>query len=279
MTVTEPSFGEAAVFWVCAILSVAGGLGLILSRRAVHSALWVALTMISLAILYLANSAPFLGMVQIIVYTGAVMMLFLFVLMVVGVDSSDSLVETLRGQRVAGILLAVGFGILIMWGIGSALSGVPTVGLDAANAEYGGNVEGIARLLFSEYLLAFEVVAGVLITAALGALVLAHRERWQPRRTQRQISQDRILAGTHPAPLPAPGVYARHNAVDTPGLLPDGSVAEISVPGPLRARGDLRPIDTAAIAETKALAAGEAAFGPVEHPVADDPGTSPGEPR
>lgn len=279
MTVTEPSFGEAAVFWVCAILSVAGGLGLILSRRAVHSALWVALTMISLAILYLANSAPFLGMVQIIVYTGAVMMLFLFVLMVVGVDSSDSLVETLRGQRVAGILLAVGFGILIMWGIGSALSGVPTVGLDAANAEYGGNVEGIARLLFSEYLLAFEVVAGVLITAALGALVLAHRERWQPRRTQRQISQDRMLAGTHPAPLPAPGVYARHNAVDTPGLLPDGSVAEISVPGPLRARGDLRPIDTAAIAETKALAAGEAAFGPVEHPVADDPGTSPGEPR
>lgn len=279
MTGTEPSFGEAAVFWVCAILSVAGGLGLILSRRAVHSALWVALTMISLAILYLANSAPFLGMVQIIVYTGAVMMLFLFVLMVVGVDSSDSLVETLRGQRVAGILLAVGFGILIIWGVGSALSGVPTVGLDAANAEYGGNVEGIARLLFSEYLLAFEVVAGVLITAALGALVLAHRERWQPRRTQRQISQDRILAGTHPAPLPAPGVYARHNAVDTPGLLPDGSVAEISVPGPLRARGDLRPIDTAAIAETKALAAGEAAFGPVEHPVADDPGTSPGEPR
>ena len=279
MTETGTSTAEAAVFWVCAVLAVTGGLGLILSRRAVHSALWVALTMISLAVLYLANAAPFLGMVQIIVYTGAVMMLFLFVLMVVGVDSSDSLVETLRGQRVAGILLAVGFGILIIWGIGSALSGVPAVGLDAANAEYGGNVEGIARLLFSEYLLAFEVVAGLLITAALGALVLAHRERWQPRRTQRQISQDRILAGTHPAPLPAPGVYARHNAVDTPGLLPDGSVAEISVPGPLRARGDLRPIDTAAIAETKALAAGEAAFGPGEHPVADDPGTSPGEPR
>ena len=91
--------GEAVVFWVCGTLAVIGAIGLIVSRKAVHSALWVALTMINLAILYIANSAPFLGMVQIIVYTGAVMMLFLFVLMVVGVDSSDSLVETLRGQR------------------------------------------------------------------------------------------------------------------------------------------------------------------------------------
>ena len=91
MTETGASTAEAAVFWVCAVLAVTGGLGLILSRRAVHSALWVALTMISLAVLYLANAAPFLGMVQIIVYTGAVMMLFLFVLMVVGVDSSDHL--------------------------------------------------------------------------------------------------------------------------------------------------------------------------------------------
>jgi len=94
--VTEIGTGEAIVFWVCAVLSVTGALGLILSRRTVHSALWLALTMISLAVLYIANAAPFLGMVQIIVYTGAVMMLFLFVLMLVGVDSADSLVETLR---------------------------------------------------------------------------------------------------------------------------------------------------------------------------------------
>ena len=278
MTSTEPSTAEAVVFWVCAILSVTGGIGLILSRRAVHSALWVALTMISLAVLYIANAAPFLGMVQIIVYTGAVMMLFLFVLMVVGVDSSDSLVETLRGQRVAGILLAAGFGLLLAIGLGSALSGVPVIGLDGANGQYGGNVEGLARLLFSEYVLAFEIVAGLLIVAALGALVLAHRERWQPRRTQREISQDRTRAGVHPVPQPSPGVYARHNAVDTPALLPDGSVADISVPGPLRARGDLRPVDTAAVAETAALTSGEAAYGAAMRPVADDPGTSPGEP-
>ena len=276
--IVDSSTAEAIVFWVCAILSVTGGLGLILSRRAVHSALWVALTMISLAVLYIANSAPFLGMVQIIVYTGAVMMLFLFVLMVVGVDSSDSLVETIRGQRWAGLLLAVGFGILIVFGVGNAMTETQTYGLDPANSEYGGNVQGLAHLLFSDYILAFEIVAALLITAAVGALVLAHRERWQPRRTQREISQERIRTGVHPAPLPAPGVYARHNAVDTPGLLPDGSVAEISVPGPLRARGDLRPIDIAAVAETAALASGEAAFGPEDRPVADDPGTSPGEP-
>ncbi|MGI9197906.1 MAG: NADH-quinone oxidoreductase subunit J [Candidatus Nanopelagicales bacterium] len=278
MTSAQPSTAEAVVFWICAILAVSGGLGLILSRRAVHSALWLALTMISLAVLYIVNAAPFLGMVQIIVYTGAVMMLFLFVLMVVGVDSSDSLVETLRGQRVAGILLAVGMGILLVLGIGQALTSDAPLGLETANDEYGGNVQGLARLLFSDYLLAFEIVAALLIVGAVGALVLAHRERYLPKRTQRDLSQAAVRAGLNPAPQPAPGVYARHNAVDTPGLLPDGSVADISVPGPLRARGDLRPIDTDAVAETHALASGEAAFGPELRPVADDPGTSPGEP-
>jgi len=274
--VTEIGTGEAIVFWVCAVLSVTGALGLILSRRTVHSAMWLALTMISLAVLYIANAAPFLGMVQIIVYTGAVMMLFLFVLMVVGVDSSDSLVETLRGQRVAAILLAVGFGVLLTAGLGSALSGIPMVGLDAANAEYGGNVEGIARLLFSDYIIAFEIVAALLITAALGALVLTHRERWRPKLTQADLMRQRIASGA-PGPLPTPGVFARHNAVDAPALLPDGTLAEQSVPAPLRARGDLRPVDIGAVEETRALTEGEAVFGPTVTPVADDPGASPGE--
>lgn len=97
--------GEAIVFWVSGTLAVIGALGMVISKKAVHSALFIALTMINLAILYVANAAPFLGMVQIIVYTGAVMMLFLFVLMVVGVDSSDSLIETIKGQRVAAFLL------------------------------------------------------------------------------------------------------------------------------------------------------------------------------
>ena len=97
---TTGNAGETIVFWVCAAIAVVGALGMLLSHKAVHSALFIAATMISLAVLYVSLSAPFLGMTQVVVYTGAVMMLFLFVLMIVGVDSSDSLVETIRGQRV-----------------------------------------------------------------------------------------------------------------------------------------------------------------------------------
>lgn len=145
---TEVNLGEEIVFWFSGGLAVLGALGLILSRKAVHSALWVALTMINLAVLYVANSAPFLGMVQVVVYTGAVMMLFLFVLMVVGVDSSDSLIETLKGQRLVAIVLAVGLAILLVAGIGAGLTDVVPVGLDEANGVDGGNVQA-SRVYFS----------------------------------------------------------------------------------------------------------------------------------
>ena len=98
------SGGEAVLFWVLAPLSVLGALGLIFAKKAVHAALGMALVMINLGVFYIAQNADFLGIVQIFVYTGAVMMLFLFVLMLVGVDSSDSLVETIKGQKVAGFL-------------------------------------------------------------------------------------------------------------------------------------------------------------------------------
>ena len=254
MTEVTGNIGESIVFWVCGGLAVLGALGMIMSKKAVHSALWIALTMINLAILYVANSAPFLGMVQVIVYTGAVMMLFLFVLMVVGVDSSDSLIETLKGQRLAAIVLGLGLGILLVAGIGSALVGVTSVGLNEANAADGGNVEGIARLIFTDYLIAFEATSALLITAALGAMVLAHRERWLPRPGQQELSKRRFLGPGHPGNLPSSGTYARHNAVDTPALLPDGSVSEISVPGPLKARGDVRPVDHADLEEVAHVA-------------------------
>ena len=254
---TDVNTGELVVFWVCAVLAVAGALGMVLSRKAVHSALWIALTMINLAILYVANSAPFLGMVQVIVYTGAVMMLFLFVLMVVGVDSSDSLIETIRGQRLAAILLGLGLAILLIWGVGNGLAESTTVGLDAANEADGGNVQGIANLIFTQYLLAFELTSALLITAAMGAMVLAHRERWKPTASQRQRSIARFIGGGHPGNLPNPGVYARHNAVDTPALLPDGGISEISIPEPVRARGDARPIDHADLDEVREITEGK----------------------
>jgi len=220
------SGGEAVLFWVLAPLSVLGALGLVFFRKAVHAALGTALVMINLGVFYIAQNADFLGIVQIFVYTGAVMMLFLFVLMLVGVDSSDSLVETIKGQKVAGFLLALGLGIVLIAALGSVTFGRP-IGLDGANAD--GNVTGVANLIFGNYVWIFEVTSALLITAALGAMVLAHRERLSPRPTQRQWSERRFREGRNVAGLPAPGVYARRNAVGTPALLPGGRPSDLSV--------------------------------------------------
>jgi NADH-quinone oxidoreductase subunit J len=225
--------GEAVLFWVMAVVSVAGALGVVAAPKAVYSAISLATTMIALAVLYIAQGAPFLGVVQVVVYTGAVMMLFLFVVMLIGVDSSESLVETLRGQRIAAIGVGLGFGVLLVAGIGS-VSTAGFVGLTQANE--GGNVEGLAALIFTQYLWAFELTGALLITAALGAMVLAHRERFERRKTQRELAIERFAPGGHPTTLPNPGVYARHNAVDVAARLPDGSASELSVSAILQTR-------------------------------------------
>ncbi len=228
-------------FWILAPIMVLAALGLLLVRKAVHAALLLAVVMISLAILYLALEAPFLFVVQIIVYTGAILMLFLFVVMLVGVDASDSVVETIRGHRVASILMGLVLGAVLVTGVGQISLGA-TVGLEEANS--GGNIQGLANILFSRYVFAFETTSALLITAAVGAMVLAHRERLTPKATQ-PIQVERRLrdyaeTGAHLGPLPSPGVYARHNAVDTPALLPDGTAAESSVSRVLSARGTIR---------------------------------------
>lgn len=228
------STGEAVLFWIVGGLAVVGALGVVTAPKAVYSALFLAMTMIGLAVLYLAQDAPFLGVVQVVVYTGAVMMLFVFVMMLIGVDSSEALVETIRGQRVAAVAAGFGFGILLIAGIGSVAAEIGFTGLDEANS--GGNVEGVAALVFTRYLWAFEITATLLITAALGAMVLAHRERFGRRKTQRELAEKRFREGGYPTTLPPPGVYATRNAVDVPARLPDGSDAEISVNPMLRPR-------------------------------------------
>ncbi|MEN4451137.1 NADH-quinone oxidoreductase subunit J [Mycobacterium sp. SMC-18] len=217
--------GEAVTFWVLGTVSVLGAIAMVAAPKAVYSAMFLASTMISLAVLYIAQDAVFLGVVQVVVYTGAVMMLFLFVLMLIGVDSADSLIETIRGQRVAAMVAGIGFGIAVIAGIGSL--GANFVGLEHANRA--GNVQGLAVLIFTRYLWAFEVTSALLITAALGAMVLTHRERFERRKTQRELAIERFAGGGHPTPRPNPGVYARHNAVDIPAKLPDGSDADMSV--------------------------------------------------
>jgi len=232
--------GAAVSFWLLAPVMILGALGMILVRKPVHSAMCLAAVMISLAVQYAAQEAPFLFVVQIIVYTGAILMLFLFVLMLVGVDVRESLVETIKAQRTLAIVAGLGFGALLVFAVGNAIVG-PTIGLRADNAENGGNTQGIAALIFERYVFAFEATSALLITAAIGAMVLAHRERLSKRRTQADLAESRMKryaeTGQHPGPLPTPGVFARHNAVDTPALLPDGSVAERSVSPTLKARG------------------------------------------
>jgi NADH-quinone oxidoreductase subunit J len=219
--------GETVVFWILGPIALAGALGMVLSRNAVHSALWLVNTMLSFGVFYGVQEAPFLGAVQIIVYTGAIMILFLFVLMLVGRDSSDSVVETLRGQRVAAIVLGIGFAGLVGAGIARATQDLPAGGL----GDQGGatNIPAIAELLFTKYLLAFEVTSALLITAAVGAMVLAHIER-EPgsRQSQKELSRARFLT-ERPQTLPGPGVFARANSVAVPAILPDGRVAENSL--------------------------------------------------
>jgi NADH-quinone oxidoreductase subunit J len=207
---------------------VLGALGMVIARNAVHSALWLVLTMLCLGFLYVINSAPFLGAVQIIVYTGAIMMLFLFVLMLVGRDASDSLIETLRGQRIAAIALGAGFAILIGTGLARALGDTAVAGLTTANAD--GNVQGLAKLLFTRYVFAFEVTSALLITAAVGAMLLAHVERAKGEIADQVTRMTlRFRPGNYPGPKPGPGVYANTMSVAAPARLPDGNGAERSI--------------------------------------------------
>jgi NADH-quinone oxidoreductase subunit J len=253
-------------FWVLAPLMVAAALALLFAPKAVHAALLLAVVMIGLAVLYAVQDAPFLFAVQIIVYTGAILMLFLFVLMLVGVDASDSVVETIKGQRLMASVVGLVFGLILVIGVGQVSLGLVT-GLDRANAD--GNVPGLAQLLFSRYIFAFEATSALLITAAIGAMVLAHRERLTPKLTQADLAAGRMRdyaeSGKHPGPLPSPGVFARHNAVDTPALLPDGTPSQISVSRLFQTRGTVRTAPAHDVDElTAAMDDGVRPRGPID---------------
>lgn len=237
-----PLSAGAWAFWITAPLMVLGALGLVSSKKPVHSALWMAVVMIGLAAQFASLDAPFLFVVQIIVYTGAILMLFLFVVMVVGVDVTESFVETIKGQRWLAVLAGLGLFGLLVAGIGRAIVGAP-LGLAQANASGGGNVESIAELIFGRYVFAFELTSGLLITAAVGAMVLSHPERLFAKKAQPDLAADRMKAyaetGTHPGALPNSGVYARTNSITAPALLPDGSIAQDSLSPTLQTRAGL----------------------------------------
>lgn len=247
---TDPamvSSGEATLFFIMAPLIVLAALGLIFAKNAVHVALCMAFIMIGLAMFYAVQGAQFLFATQIVVYTGAIMMLFLFVLMLVGVDKDETLKETIAGNRLWSIVAAVGIGVVLVATIIGFLDGrffgfetlvpIEPRGVEEANKD--GNPQGVAALVFSPYVIALELVGTMLVSTAVGAIMLTHREKFTPSKTQRILSSERVKAGKFVAGLPAPGVFARHNSVDTPALLPDGTPAQASVSRVLRARGQV----------------------------------------
>jgi len=203
------------LFWSIAAITVLPSLALLFARKAVHVAMAVALTMIGLAAAYVILAAPFLGMVQIVVYTGAVMMLFVFVLMLIGVAGKEDLKETIKGQRWTGILVAGGIGLLLV--------GVISRVTLTVNEPVEGNPTEIAGALFGSNVAVVETLGFVLIVAAVGALVLTHVPRLTPKHSQKEIAADRVRVGANPVNKPMPGVYARHNALDVPALDPEGN--------------------------------------------------------
>ena len=224
--ITHTRTGEAVTFYILAPVAVGAALGMVFAKNAVHAALLLVLDFFCLAAFYAVQDAPFLAAVQVIVYAGAIMILFLFVLMLIGVDSSDSLIETIKGQRIASCVLALGFIALLTSSIGSAISHTKAANLAEANAD--GNVQGIAKLLFTTYVFPFELTSALLIVAAIGAMVLGHRERTQPRPTQPELMRAR-LHGLRPAAPSGPGVFADHDSADQAALLPSGVAAPGSV--------------------------------------------------
>ena len=162
-------------FWVFAPISIASAAAMVLARNAVHSALFLIVNFFTLAVFFLTLGSPFLFVVQIIVYAGAIMVLFLFVIMLLGVDRRESLVERVKGQRwlalVLGLALAAEVVFAVRLGVGFAHERLP----DLAAINRGGNTQALARVLFNRYFFPFEVTSVLLIVAAIGAMIHGRR--------------------------------------------------------------------------------------------------------
>ena len=230
--------GEAIVFGVVALVTVACGIGVLTAKRAVNAAINMIGIMISLAVLYIVNESPFMGITQVVVYTGAVMTLVLFVIMLVGVGGDEPVgaagsvmrwpVLILLGLGLAGVLIAAVWRTVFPTpaGLGDGAKAAPDL---------------LAVTLYNDHVVTMELTAILLIVAAVGALTLTHRQRIRARLSQRRIAankmRDYASKGVHPGQKPMPGVYASTNSAAAPALDAQGEAVEESVPRVLRARG------------------------------------------
>lgn len=170
---------DAAVFFALAAVVLAGALGVVLARNPVHSALFLVAVMVAIAVLFATREAHLLAVIQIVVYASAIVVLFLFVIMLLGVDRAESGAVGPFGQRIA----ALAVGVLLLaellvlggrtWATGTVRAGHDARSLDAA----GGNVERLAEVLFTDYFWAFQITAVLLVIAVVGGVVLARRSR------------------------------------------------------------------------------------------------------
>lgn len=236
--------GEVILFALLTVVMLAAAIyGLLITRRAVHSAASMIIVMVGLAFMYTMLEAPFMGVVQVAVYTGAILMMFLFVLMMIGVDSAESAKDILPGQRIlAGIAAA---GTLVVLAVIVLTNKYPeAVGLKEANGD--SNPSAVAKGIFGSHLITMELAGALLVVAALGAMVLTHRESLRPAVTQEEIVEGKMRAyaesGRHPGQKPTTGVYAESNSAANPALSAEGKFLDEAVPRMLRARGQANDI-------------------------------------
>ena len=172
------------IFFIFAALALAGALGVVLARNPVHSALFLVVTLVSVAVFFIQQQAQLLAVVQIVVYAGAIVVLFLFVIMLLGVDREESLRDPIPFQRPAAIAL----GVIVLaeilflagheWATGKPADSLHNI--KGGATDLGGNVERVARVLFTDFLWPFEITSALLVIAVVGGVLLAQRPASRP---------------------------------------------------------------------------------------------------
>lgn len=242
--------GEATLFWVTAVFMVVAAFGVLFFKKAAHAVISMVAVMVGMAVLYFALEAPFNGSVQVIVYTGAILMLFLFVMMMIGLGATDEYDKQRRGFIITGAVLGLVFAGLFVTAIfQSKVPGPgtffqdPTAGVAYTNEP----ITSLAVNLFQNHWFTIQITAALLITAALGAMTLTHSDALGPKISQKNVVNARMKAfanaGRHIGQLPTPGVFATGNAVDNPSISGETLEAvEASVPRVLRLKGLDKPL-------------------------------------
>jgi NADH-quinone oxidoreductase subunit J len=180
---------EVVIFFIVAAIALCGAIGMVIARNPVHAALLLVTVLISIAVMFLLQDAELLAAVQVVVYAGAIVVLFLFVIMLLGVDRHESLDDPVRGQRPAAIALGlIGLFEVVVLAGRQWTTGAPSG--QGLNDGSGGNVARVARALFTDYLWPFEVTSILLVVAVVGGVVLARRSGLPPQREYEELTQD-----------------------------------------------------------------------------------------